>query len=473
MAIRFSPRRAGAVVAGKIAGRLSRVMERGGGTALPGLLAYALDKRMVSALTTQIPQGSVIVTGTNGKTTTSRMIATILREAGLNPLHNSTGSNLMRGVATTLLDRTGISGNLQVGQESIGLFEVDEAVIPLAIREVKPKIVVFNNLFRDQLDRYGEVDSIAQKWCESLLDLPGDAKVVLNADDPLVASLGEVLGDRAIYFGIDDLAQGTGGLGHAADSKWCPRCRIDFRYSVSFYGHLGHYECPNCGLHRPRPGIAAELVASQGFAGSDVRVRTPSGNLTFRVGLPGLYNVYNSLAALATSCALGLPLATAKRALEKVTAAFGRVERVEMDGKSLYLLLVKNPLGCNEVLRALFADGQAKDIMLILNDKIADGRDVSWIWDVDFERMAGNVNSVVASGVRAADLALRLKYAGLFEDQPQMLLVEKNIERALRLALDRVVPGGTLFVLPTYTSMLEIRSLLAKTGFLMQYWEQE
>lgn len=461
-----------AIGIGKLAGKASRALGRGGGTALPGLLALRVDAQLVSTLCAQIPRGSVLITGTNGKTTTARIIAAILRRAGFAPLHNKEGSNLMRGIATALIERARWLGALDGKENTIGLFEVDEATLPQAIAEIQPRVVAITNLFRDQLDRYGEVDRVASLWAQALRALPSGAALVLNSDDPKVAALGKGFGNT-LYFGIEDTKLGRSALEHAADSQWCPDCGIDYHYEISYYGHLGHYQCPRCGWSRPSPHIKVERISLKGFSSSELEVLTPHGKVKLEFGLPGIYNTYNALAALTVALALEVPLATAAQGVGELTAAFGRVERVEIEGRTAYLILVKNPVGLNAVLRTLLAQEAMFHILFILNDGIADGRDVSWIWDADLENLAGRVRLCIASGTRAEDMALRLKYAGV-EDEPRSTLeVERDLGRALAKALHHTPPGEPLYILPTYTAMLNLRGILAHQGHLRQYWEIE
>ncbi|MBI2906160.1 MAG: Mur ligase family protein [Chloroflexi bacterium] len=457
---------------GKLSGAASRSLRRGGGTALPGVVARAIDPGLARCLAAQISGGSVLVTGTNGKTTTSRMIATILRQMGVAPLCNPSGSNLMRGVTAALVEEADFLGRLRRHVEMTGVFEVDEAVLPYAIEEVRPRVVVITNLFRDQLDRYGEVDSVAAIWREALTRLPLGASVVLNSDDPIVADVGRALENRLVYFGVEDKQLGRDWLEHAADSRWCPRCGLEYQYDLSYYGHIGHYYCPRCHLRRPDPQVKAERLQVRGFEGTLTRISTPDGEMDLEVRLPGIYNVYNALAACAVGHALGAPLEAVKRGLELFTAAFGRVERLEIEGRVVYLVLAKNPVGFNQVLSALLSDGTQKNLLLALNDGIADGQDVSWIWDVDFETLTGRVKLAVVSGLRAEDLALRLQYAGVSGGEGRFIL-EKDLAKAIRAAVRETPVGETLYLVPTYTAMLEARHVLVKQGYLQDYWETE
>jgi UDP-N-acetylmuramyl tripeptide synthase len=460
-------RRSAALLAGRAAGVASRALRRGGGTALPGLVAEALDPGLAAALASQLGGGSLIVTGTNGKTTTARMIAGIAAAAGLEPLPNRSGSNLMRGVTTALMAEAGLRGRLRNGSRRLGVFEVDEATLPYAVEALRPRVLLFTNLFRDQLDRYGEVDSVAACWRRTLESADRSMAVVLNADDPSVAALADVAPGEVTYYGLDDPSAGLACAEHAADARWCPSCGSDYGYSLLFYGHVGHWSCPGCGRRRPEPQVRAVGI-TDGGGRTLVGVETPAGRLSMSLALSGLYNVYNALAAAATALALGLSPKTIEKALSSVEAAFGRQESFEVDGRRVLVLLAKNPTGLNQVLRTIATDRTEKHLFVLLDDDVADGRDVSWIWDADFELLTGQPGTWVLSGTRAEDLALRLKYAGL--EGPAA--VEHDIEAALERALRETPGGGLLYVVPTYTAMLQVRELLARRGRRAHYWEE-
>ena len=449
----------------RAAGALSRRSGRGGGTTLPGRLLLRLAPDAISRLGAGLHRGSVIVSATNGKTTTAGMLAAALRAAGRVPVHNRAGSNMSWGVATALLE--------QPGEE--GLFEVDEAWLPRIAAELKPRLIVLGNLFRDQLDRYGELEHLADEWAELVAALAGQTGFALNADDPLIADLGRDhdLARRpgVTYFGIDDPSQALPELQHAFDAKHCRRCGAPYAYERAFVGHLGHYSCPRCHADRPLADVAATRIDLEGMRGSRVTVRAPGEEIELRLPLPGLYNVYNALAALTAALRLGIPLEQAGRALGEMEAVFGRVETIAVADKTVSILLIKNPAGANEVLRTLLleadtsANGHGLDLWIALNDGIADGRDVSWVWDADFELLVGQVRHVACAGTRAAEMAVRLKYAGL---PSEAITVTEPIERSLDHALADA--HGPLFALPTYTALLELRTLLAKRGLAKRYW---
>ncbi len=446
----------------RLTGRLSRSSGRGGGTTLPGRLLVRMAPDAIERLSDSLEDGSIVVSSTNGKTTTAGMIATILRRAGRQPVHNRAGSNMHWGVATALLE--------QRGRE--GLFELDEAWLPRVAPQLRPRLLVLTNLFRDQLDRYGELEHLADEWASLVESLAGKCEFALCSDDPLIADLGR---DRELrrrpgvtYFGIEDTSQALPQLQHAHDAKHCRRCGAPYAYDRAFVGHLGHYSCPNCDADRPVPDVAATEVELRGMSGSRLRARTPEGEIELELPLPGLYNVYNALAAITVGLRSGISLARIREGLEAVRAVFGRVETIEVGGKPVSILLIKNPAGANEVLRTLSlesADGEL-DLWIALNDKIADGRDVSWIWDADFELLADQVRRVVCSGTRAPEMALRLKYAGWPRDSIE-------VKPGIAGSLDQAVADAPrrLFALPTYTALLELRTLLAHRDLAPEFWE--
>jgi UDP-N-acetylmuramyl tripeptide synthase len=453
-----------ALVAGRAAARISRQLGLGGGTVIPGHLVPRIAPSALSTIAARLPHGSILVSGTNGKTTTARLIAHLLSSAGLQPIHNRAGANLLTGLVSAVVEQTSLDGS---PRGDIGLFEVDEATLGPAIRQVQPRRVLLTNVFRDQLDRYGEVQFIYDTWRQALAELPAGALLVLNADDPYVSALGLDRPD-VLYYGLGDRRLGTTQPPHAADARLCVRCGARYDVSISFYGHLGYFRCSGCGLERPEPTVVARHCELQADTGSLVEVDTPSGPFTVQLKLPGLYNVYNALAAVAVAQSLGVELSAIAQQLESFHAAFGRQERVRVEERELFLALVKNPVGFTEVLRTILPRDQSANLAIFINDHFADGTDISWLWDVDFELLRGRANAIVCSGTRAEDLAVRLKYAGLPQER---LILESEPRRALEQALSRSEPGDTIYVLPTYTAMLEVRDVLRKTGYVGHFYE--
>src|SRR4051794_5348530 len=433
---------------------LSRLVGAGAGRTVPGKLLSKLDPGAIDLLAARLPAGTAVVSATNGKTTTTAMAAEILRPR-FRLAHNRSGANLVSGVASTLLSADGAE---------LGLLEVDEAALPEVMQRVRPRAVALSNLFRDQLDRYGELELIAERWRGAVGRLPEGTALVLNGDDPQVGSLG-----AGVVYGVDDPRVARPALQHAADSKYCIRCGTPYLYDAAYVGHLGAYHCPNCGHARPPLEVIAREVELAGLERAAFELVTPEGSRRIELALPGLYNVYNALGAAALARALGMSLDEIAEGLSRFSAAFGRFERIPVDGKRLLLLLIKNPAGANEAVRTLVDGGAPKVAVVALNDAIADGRDVSWIWDVDFEPLLDGIDTLVASGSRAAELALRFAYGGLDESR---IVVEPDLERALDRGLELTPGGGELVVLPTYTAMLDLQRIVAARGLAKPYWER-
>jgi UDP-N-acetylmuramyl tripeptide synthase len=449
------------IAAARTVGRTVRAAGRGGGTSLPGKVLTRLAPDAIEQLAARLPDGTAVISATNGKTTTAAMVAAILQRHGTRLVHNRAGANMAGGIASTLLDAAragGIDGEL-------GLFEVDEFWLDRVVPQLRPRALLLGNLFRDQLDRYGELETIADRWAAMVGALAGDVALAANADDPLIADLGRER-PRVSYFGIEDPAVAVSEMQHASDSKHCRRCGSAYRYSAIYLGHLGIYECPVCGRRRPDPTVSARQIHLHGTRSAQFTLHTPGGDADVQLPLPGLYNVYNALGAATLCLALDVPLATVAAGLGAVSAAFGRAERIDVAGVELSVLLMKNPAGANEILRTLALEGAELDLLAVLNDRIADGRDISWVWDADFELLAGRVRRITCAGTRAAELALRLKYAGVAADR-------LHVVPALPAALDAALadcPGGRLFAVPTYTALLALRGELERRGHVSAYW---
>jgi lipid II isoglutaminyl synthase (glutamine-hydrolysing) len=456
----------------RVVGKLSR-LRGGGATSAPGKVLTRLEPHAIAALGARLRSGSVLISATNGKTTTARIAAGIFEHAGFALVNNHAGANMAGGIATALLTaarpRGGIAGEL-------GLFEVDELWLDTVAAELHPRAVVLGNLFRDQLDRYGELETIAERWGHEL----HTHQLVLNADDPMIADLGREHPD-ALYYGVEDDSLTLPGMAHAADAKHCRRCGAPYVFTAIYLGHLGHYYCPSCGQSRPAPTVTASSVALQGVRAARFTLSTPTGEAEVALSLPGLYNVYNALAAAALATALRMPMESILAGLHAARAAFGRAETVALTvspassdlgvrpaRRELRILLVKNPTGANEVLRTLALEPGEHDLLGVLNDNIADGRDVSWIWDADFELLTGRIRRVTCSGIRAAELAVRMKYAGI---ESASIHVQPDLRRALReAASDRADANAPLYALPTYTAMLALRELLVARGEAGSAW---
>jgi UDP-N-acetylmuramyl tripeptide synthase len=476
--MRADARLIAAVWVGKLAMAASRVTGRGG-SALPGRLALAIDPAVIRKLARDCRAGAVVVTGTNGKTTTAKMIAEILRVAGHRVAHNRSGANLASGVAAALVEAAGGAGRVCA---DIILAEVDEATVPAVIPDLPVRVAVVTNFLRDQLDRYGELDHTVRLVARGLARLPAGATLVLNADDPLVAGLADLAGGGS--GGASGAASGKagGGSGGASGAAGGGVRRIVFfgledpRHATlvqerSKEAHLGRNHCPHRGRDRPRPDVAAVAVGLRGADGSDITVTTPNGAFSTGIAPPGLYNVYNALAASAAAHALGLPEAVIAGGLAAADSSFGRMEAIEVGGgRRLRIALVKNPAGLDAVLGTVIADPCARHLIIAINDRHADGTDVSWLWDGDFERLAqaDTPPEIITSGRRAADMAVRLKYAGC---PPGRITVRPRLDEAIGEGLARVREGETLYLLPTYTAMLEARDLMRRRGYARHFWQ--
>ena len=440
----------------KLLGGLIRATGRGGGTTLPGRALLAVDPGALRRLGAKLPGGSVLVSATNGKTTTASLLSRILGEEGRSVVANGAGSNMPWGIVTALIE----------AGDGTGLFEVDEAWLPRVSEELDPEVVVLGNLFRDQLDRYGETEQIADRWTELARSSPSGRKFVVNADDPIIAEIGLNAAGESIFFGIDDPAVALTAAPHAVDARRCRRCGERLTFERTYLGHLGIYFCPVCGARRPEPDLVASSIELLGaeivratvtFQGKDHRLELP---------LPGIYNLYNALAALTGAVALGCDLDLAVSSLAGAEPVFGRAERVVIDGTETTILLIKNPVGANEVIRTLAAADREFDLWIGLNDRIADGRDVSWIWDADFESLPAGIGRVTCAGTRAAEMALRLKYGGIDPDRIE-------IDPGIGPSFDRAASSATgqLYALPTYTALLELEGHITEGSDRDPYWK--
>jgi UDP-N-acetylmuramyl tripeptide synthase len=409
-------------------------------------------------LARRLTHGVALVSATNGKTTTTAMIASVLGET-YDLAWNNSGANLASGITSTLLSAP---------HATFGLLEVDEFALPEVMRRTRPRVVALGNLFRDQLDRYGELEHIAERWRTAVAELPEETCLVVNADDPLVGSLADGRA-AALRYGVDDPTVARPALQHAADSKHCLRCGAPYGYAAAYVGHLGDYRCDRCGHQRSPLDLAARSIELDGLDASTFALELPGTSVHVRLPLPGLYNVYNALAAASVAYALEQAPEGIRAGLERFSAAFGRFERIPIAGRELVLLLIKNPAGANEAIRTLEEGGLPPVVMVALNDEIADGRDVSWIWDVDFEPLLAGIERVVAAGDRAAELALRFVYGGCPRERI-------DVVPALGPALDRTLElssgAAPVAVLPTYTAMLRLRAIVTERGLTRPYWER-
>ena len=436
-----------------------------GGSSLPGLVAKKFDPDILKKLVqNNFPKGIIVVTGTNGKTTTTSLIANILSQDGVSFVHNKTGSNMERGLISTMIESSSIAGKFNA---EVGLFEVDEAYMPKVCRIINPSWVVVTNLFRDQLDRYGELDKVARSFRDLFEDLAG-TQLVLNADDPLVASLGYNLESdhKPIYFGVDDYVGPKLVNDHTADSIFNPFTQEKLYYTQQYFGHIGKYRGKGGGFTRPKPDYNANNVKQTGTTSIKFSINNSKDSL--KLDLPGLFNVYNALAAFSlTKVASNTPDEVIYSALNKSSAAFGRSEEVDFEGRNLLLLLIKNPTGLNQIIQTYLSREKDRLLVFVINDNYADGRDVSWLWDAALEDLKNYKGKIIVGGARANDMALRLKYAGLDD-----ILVETDNNKLIEAILANSTKRSKIFLLPTYTAMLDLRAkLTAQDAKTKEYWK--
>jgi lipid II isoglutaminyl synthase (glutamine-hydrolysing) len=444
---------------------LTRLLGRGG-TTLPGRAVLKLDPAIPSALAGKLQDGSILITGTNGKTTTAALISGVMKESGLRCIRNQSGSNMSWGVTSALVEASNLTGK-PAGECAI--MEVDEGAFPGVVQSIKPKGIVVTNVFRDQLDRYGEVDWIRDAIKRGLEYQPEEGFQVLNGDDPSLTGL--VAGKNRWTYGLElelpeDRFQNTG-----RDIKTCPNCNTRLDYSRIYYAHLGHFHCPSCNFKRETPDVKLTGKKTAAGGGEVLEIELPDEKITMKSSLAGTYNLYNILAAVTCAVAMSIPSDIIIRSIEEAVPSFGRMEQFNWSGKSITMALIKNPVGANEVLRTILDRPDKISLIVAINDKIADGRDVSWLWDVDFEYFVAKkegISIILVSGLRAWDMAVRFKYAGI---SPDSIVVEENTEKALNKILKLTSEGENIIILPTYTAMLEIRKHLNRMGLGKPYWE--
>ncbi len=462
----LTPRLFAALAAGKAAGAAARLLGRGGGTSLPGLVARRIDPAVLDTVVRRRGVPVVAITGSNGKTTTARFTAALLRAESVPASYHPAGANLVQSVTSLAVNFADLRGRLPAG---VLVTEVDEGALPLVAPELAPRVVLVTDLFRDQLDRFGELYAVAEAIESVVRGLPADATWIVNADDPLTASLAEGAAARRLTFGFD-LDRDTDRITRAADTIRCPRCRADLVYRHVYLSHMGDYRCPACGFARPALDIAVTDVAVEGVGRTRFRVRLPSGaSLELAAPQAGIHIAYDAAAALALLVALEVEPVHAAAALAMVGPAFGRLEQIDAGGRRIILGFAKNPTSFNTNLRALGTEGEPRQLLVAASNTLVDGEDFAWLWDVDFESAAPRVQRVTVSGTRADELANRLKYAGV--DPGRMTIVEDR-PTALEAALEAIAPGGTLTILAGYTPTIELREEMHRRGWVGRYWQQ-
>lgn len=419
------------ILFGKLLIYLSKNFNLGSGSTWPGHIALSLNPNFIRQTLALHPKGVklkvIIIAGTNGKTTTGKLIAEILRANKKNVLHNEAGANLINGLASTLITGVNVSGKLN---QDYLIFESDENALPEVLEQTNPDFIICLDLFRDQLDRYGEIDSIAKKWRGSFKKLLPNTTLILNSDDPQIAYLSSDTKAKSLYFGLEE--EGKSQTSHGADTTYCPRCLGKLEFQKVFFSHLGIWSCPKCGLRRPKPNISSIT----------------------HYPLSGTYNKYNSLAASLFAKSEGIKQDAIDKAFKNFSPAFGRGEKIVYKQKNVQVFLSKNPTSFNQSLVTAKMLG-GKNLLILLNDRIPDGLDVSWIWDINMEELLIGFNSIIVSGDRCYDMGLRIKYCN-----SSKFKIEPSLQKALGIAIANIATDEVLYVLANYSSMLDIRKIL-------------
>ncbi len=457
-----------AISAGKLVGASGRILGIGGGTSLPGMVARRIDPGVLQAVMNGSTAKKIVITGSNGKTTTSRMIAEMAKESGNRLSHNRSGSNLLQGVTSVAVNFANVFGQLE---SDVLVFEIDEGTMQHVVPEIQPDVVVITNIFRDQLDRFGELYAVARGLDKVLEGLPETSTIVLNGNDPQVANFGQNAKARRIFFGLNTTEVGTPVPEQSADVIRCIHCQEDLEYKVAYLSHLGLYRCPNCGYTLPPLDIAATSVklASDGKGPTHATLSTPEGELEVEIPLPGVHNVYNAAAAVGAALAAGFPREKLPLALSKLQPAFGRLEEIKAGDQTIYLAFVKNPTSFNLIMRLIMQHPGQKHLLLAASHTVVDGEDFSWLWDIELEEMAPDVVDAICSGNKPEELAMRLKYALVPSERIRMI---EDREQALDAALANAGPNGTLYVLATYSPTQELRRIMQKRGWVKHFWEE-
>jgi len=462
----------------KLAIIVLRLLRRGG-TTLPGKLALKIYPGILKSIASNFDV--IMVTGTNGKTTTTRIIEEVLKNNNVDYITNKSGANLLSGITTIFIQAVTLTGR---PRHQVALIESDEAAFNQVTKHLQPKAVVVTNFFRDQLDRYGELYSTLNAVKSGLERIDDSTTLILNADDSMCASLGRNTQKKVFYYGISpdtdtcrSSGNGPGGSQINTDAIFCINCKSKYQYTNHIYGHLGGFYCTNCGYKRPAAHLECTAILEAGSSHTTISWRSvpPLSSLEqqykARINLPGLYNVYNAMAAAACGLALNYSPETVINAMQSFECGFGRMESISVGDKTIKLILVKNPTGFNQVLNFLTLDHKQLNAAFLINDNLADGTDISWLWDVDFEQLnevSDRIGNLFTSGIRGEDMAVRLKYSGI---DTRKIRIIKDYHLLLERGLDQTPSGGVFYILPTYTAMLDIRSILRKKYKLKEFWK--
>lgn len=470
----FSLKSRSAILVGKTISLLTRILKIGGGTAAPGLYALKIDKNLLSSFAEKFAKGSIVITGTNGKTTTTRIISHYFSQNKISYLHNRAGSNLERGMISACLENTSFLGELT--PTDYGLWEIDEAEFSRSLQKIQPHTVVLLNLFRDQLDRYGEVDTTRRKWEAAMQFLPSSACIIFNSDDPQLIELTETLRkNRADLRFLSYSVIGEGETNEVSlldplNLVLCPHCNTKLEFKTKTITGQGLFNCTSCGLENTTGNLSIkDPILSSNKSDLTIEYNNTSYHATTK--LVGLFNLYNFAAAAASLVSLKQDISKIIEHGTTVHGAFGRMEKLSVNDRTIILSLIKNPTGAKESLRTMFHDSFHNNVAcFVLNDNFADGKDVSWIWDVPWETITNKLQGkVFVAGTRLYDMATRLQYAGVKQEN---IAVSENYQHLLDEIIKATKPQDTIPIFATYTAMIDLQKLFEKIGVKKKYWEE-
>ncbi len=417
-------------------------------------MALKLDNNVLS--TAAADYKVILITGTNGKTTTTSMVCNMLKDSGKHVISNHTGANMLPGITACFIEHFSFSKDKE---EKFAVIEVDEANVKLITEYISPEIITVTNLFRDQLDRYGEVYTTLRKILEGIEKSPA-SKLVLNGDESLLGDLG--LPNQCIYYGFETSPEMDKKIDVNADAKFCKKCKSPYKYHYLTYNHLGSFYCDNCGYQRPDLKYSVNEINEQSPEGSLVEIN----HNQYYINVPGTYNIYNALCGFAIAKELNIDNKVIFNSLKSQKSSFGRQETINIEGKQVKIILVKNPAGYDQAISTVSLDERFVSLAILLNDNYADGRDVSWIWDVKFEKLAQlNLDKVIISGLRLYDMAIRLKIAGLPNEK---FFISEEYEEVLKEMIS--AESNIVYILATYTAMINFRKFLKSKGYIKELW---
>ncbi len=431
-----------------------------GATNLPGKIALFINPKILTKLTSGFR--IIMITGTNGKTTTTKIISKMLSLENIHHISNTSGANLVSGITTTFIEGHTIFGKPKT---NVALLEIDEASF-FKISKMISSIdcLIVTNFFRDQLDRCGELYTILQSVLDGISNI-SCKNLILNADDSLTSFLAKNFSGNIIYYGFSPLAYKPTSVVSNTDANFCIFCKNEYKYTNHTYNHLGGFYCDKCGYKKPNTDITCTNIDNLSPNFSNIKFKILSDEYIAKLNITGLYNVYNSLCAISLGYLFRFDVKNIIKTLENFDSVFGRMETVNFFGKQIKLILVKNPAGFNQVIDCLLKEDSIQ-IAFLLNANLADGTDISWIWDVNFEHLCSKNPTTLIGGKRAYDMAIRLKYAGI-----KNMSIINNYNLLLETGINNIKENETFYILPTYTALLEIRSILEKKLNIKEFWK--